>query len=235
MNARTLVRETFKARDLLQSTADLDQLARQAQRANSGLYKFAAAFAEEIGGTFEIAPNKRLSTAFEKAVNEYQGDFRKLRDLSRGKIVVDTVEQIEHAQKILDRNNPSKFLMSQAEKGYLVCQFKDRFAEPTSSGYRAGLMTVLVPFSLGGGHKSELQLQHKGMEDAANMSHILYEQARSITRDFDNAVLPPEQAETLFQLQNARRELHEEAAQRLGLTRLQTRETPQVARPMTLH
>jgi len=53
---------------------------------------------------FETGPLKRLDRATDKIIGDYKGDHTKISDLARGRIIVDTVEQIEVLREYLSNN-----------------------------------------------------------------------------------------------------------------------------------
>jgi hypothetical protein len=228
LNVKSRIKEAFYSPDLLQGTADLDALYRQSQKANSNLQKFAAALAAEIGGGAEVVvvPNKDFAVAARKAQDEFGGDVRRLTDLSRICIKVDTVEQIRAAERLFDPERLSPFIREQGRKGYLVRKFSDLFVSPAPSGYRAINAKIEVPLSHGDSHICEVQIQHRGMEEAFKATHALYEESRAITRVFNDSALSDVDAARVSALEAQRRAIHDEAAAGLGLRALERARPP---------
>jgi len=111
------------------------------------------------------APLKGKERSREKVESDYGGDWSKLKDVVRASVGVDTFEQVGEAiKKLRDMG------MEIAEKPV------DRFANPTSAGYRDIKINVRYP----SGHIGELQVHLKSILKAKEQAHKDYEVVRSI-------------------------------------------------------
>jgi len=111
------------------------------------------------------APLKGKERSKEKVEADYGGDWSKLKDVVRASVGVDSFEQVEEVvQKLRDMG------MELAEKP------TDRFANPTSAGYRDIKISVKYP----NGHIGELQIHLKSILKAKEQAHKDYEVVRSI-------------------------------------------------------
>ena len=228
MSLRAAVRESFAA-EPLQGVSHLPGLLRHAEMSRSNLQKFASAILSEINNPsepekealFELGPNKSAKTAQQKAENEYDGNVAKLTDLCRGRLLVNNIEHISELKKILDPVHQSQFLQSWADKGYFIRGFRDSFENPTDSGYRAMKIQVEVPKTGGGSHICELQVQHRDMLGVYAESHVIYEAERALSRRFNDTSLSDNEAALKDKCNRMRRELHDSAAQKLGLMSLE--------------
>eukprot|EP00301_Raphidiophrys_heterophryoidea_P004277 c11869_g1_i1.p1 GENE.c11869_g1_i1~~c11869_g1_i1.p1 ORF type:complete len:688 (+),score=157.56 c11869_g1_i1:103-2166(+) len=121
----------------------------------------------------EMSPLKSLDRALEKAIEEYQGDFSRILDITRGSIVCEhSADMIVVLQNILNQatNNRLK-----------VLRIKNRF-DPSfaalfeSGGYRDILFNLEVC-----GHVCEIQIQLTPLAKLKKGgSHLLYSRARSL-------------------------------------------------------
>ena len=116
-------------------------------------------------GFLFLAPLKGRERAREKVESDYGGDWSQLRDVIRGTISVNTPDDLQFAIQQLDRFGFK-----------LAMQPKDRFANPTSSGYRDVLSIMELP----SGMLAEVQFHLKDMTAAKNDAHSLYEIERSL-------------------------------------------------------
>lgn len=228
MSIRAAIRKAF-VEETVQPVSHLPGLLGHAEMSRSRLQIFASAILSEINdpsqpeqeAIFEPGPNKNPKTAQEKAQNEYDGKVDRLTDLCRGRLLVNNVEHISALKKLLDPNNPSQFLESMGTKGYLIRGIKDTFENPTDSGYRAMKIQVEVPKTGGGSHICELQVQHRDMLGVYAESHVIYEAERALSRRFNDTSLSDNEAALKDKCNRMRRELHDSAAQKLGLMSLE--------------
>lgn len=123
----------------------------------------------EPGGMLFIAPLKGKERATSKVTTDYGGDWSQLKDVVRGTIAVDTLEELAGLTEKLKKGG-----MKLAQKP------KDRFAKPTEEGYRDVLMNITFP----NGHVGELQLHVKVMTLAKTKGHNPYVAKESIRRKY---------------------------------------------------
>jgi hypothetical protein len=118
------------------------------------------------GGMLFIAPTKGLTRATEKVMNDYGGDWSRLKDAARCTIAVDTIAQVQDVVAKLRAD------------GMIVAQpAKDRYTDgPTKVGYRDVNMIIRAP----NGHLTEVQVNTKAMMTAKNIGHDDYEVSRTL-------------------------------------------------------
>ena len=95
-----------------------------------------------------LGPLKTEARCVEKAKNEYGNDARRLVDIARASIVVDSEEELRSVFDALLAGCDSKGLT------WKVVRLKNRFAKPSRNGYRDALFNVRVD----GGHITEIQV-----------------------------------------------------------------------------
>ena len=144
-------------RSVVQNSADLATLYRQAGVANAELRTLSSQIADGFGGTVINVPLKTQQRALAKITADYGGDASRILDLSRGAIVFDDVASINRA-------------LARIESTVDVVRVKNRFLNPTAEGYR----DVLINIRGANGHISELQLWHRGIMDVRNGQGIRY-------------------------------------------------------------
>lgn len=157
---------------------------------------------------FSLAPLKSEQRATLKVVFDYHGDHTRLTDLVRGRIVVETPEQIAALRKIVAQYPD-------------IVQVKDRFASPTKTGWRD--MTLLVRLGIGqNNHIAELRIEHPAMIAAAEETHGMYETIQKLERGAanDNRALTDAESLQCRQFTGRIRAIHDIAAQVAGLDTL---------------
>jgi len=100
--------------------------------------------------------------AIEKAIEDYGRDFTKVSDMNRGAFIVENLNDIDK-------------LVRDIEKTFVVKKVNDRFINQTL-GYRDFLIKVELP----NGTTGEIQIIPKEMAKAKEVTHILYEQSRTL-------------------------------------------------------
>ena len=155
---------------------------------------------------FEIGPLKDRNRSLAKIESDYNGNQRQIKDLVRGRFVVETPEQISAIkQAILDKFN--------------VDSMNDKYAKPSSmTGYR-DLNTKIV---LGNGHIAEIQIQQRDMLRVNKPTHDIMEQIQDINRQAkqENRLLTESEEVRKAELENQARSLHNAAAHDAGLNKL---------------
>ncbi|MEZ5814403.1 MAG: RelA/SpoT domain-containing protein [Alphaproteobacteria bacterium] len=141
---------------------------------------------------------KEPERALEKINSDYKGDPRQIKDLVRGRFVVDTPEQIVAIkQAILEELD--------------VDSLKDKYAEPSSTtGYR----DLNTKVALENGHIAEIQVQQRDMMRVNKPTHDLMEEIQEIDRQAkaENRVLTEAEKTRIDTLENQAIELHNAAA-----------------------
>ena len=160
-----------------QPVADLDELYRLAQEEREAFLKELQDFATEMDGEVTVAPHnvlKSKESAQRKLTAELDGDVTKLRDVLRGTIVNDTVEQA--------RRSAAEFIK---RMGPRITRMKDRIVADLD-GYRDLLVNYRTKDN---GIIGELQFNSRNMI-AAKMGdgHKIYERMRTLPKDGRNAL-----------------------------------------------
>jgi len=160
------------------------------------------------GAEFEIGSLKRLDRATDKIIGDYDGDYTQLCDLARGRIIVDTVEQIETLREYL---NDNKRILG-------IEKMKGRFAVPSNTGFRDINMNMRLP----NGHVIEFRVEHRAILDVAKVTHDLYEQIQEIDRTTirESRDLTEEEEFKRQSLFDEIRAIHEHPAKKAALDQL---------------
>jgi hypothetical protein len=141
-----------------------------------------AARAAQPGGFLLLAPVKSERRSTEKVNADYGGDWRKLGDVARASICVDTVGELH---KVVAKMREAGIEFAKAPK--------DRINSPTEVGYRDLMTHVKMP----NGVVVELQLHLKTMMVAKVEGHKPYEVMRSLDakKGAGGRLTPDEQAQ----------------------------------------
>lgn len=115
------------------------------------------------GVIYGVGPVKTQESSARKVNAKYGGDWTQLGDLVRGSIGFDSVEEMQQGIEGL-----------KAAGLKLATQADNKFAQPTSAGYRDMNLNIL----LSNGVVGELQLHLKPILDAKNEGHSYYEESR---------------------------------------------------------
>ncbi len=183
----------------LDAHADLDDATRSglrahyesAEAARPAFERGVAGIARELGLSKRpmLAPLKGVKRAGEKTLSDYRNiedgtyDPTKLKDLVRGTLVVDRLDQVPAVIAAVERRfgKPTKFRNT-----------LDPSVDGIDGGYRDVNMNVRVD-----GHTVELQINTPEMLRAKDAGHKLYEEQRAIRAKAareDRALTPAEQA-----------------------------------------
>lgn len=150
------------------------------------------------GVVFEVGPLKEPERALDKINSDYNGDPRQIKDLVRGRFVVDTPEQIVAIkQAILEELD--------------VDSIKDKYAEPSSTtGYR----DLNTKVALENEHIAEIQVQQRDMMRVNKPTHDIMEEIQAIDRKItsENRNPAPQEIEKIKELRANAIELHNAAA-----------------------
>lgn len=143
---------------------------------------------------------KSKARAEKKIATELQGDASRITDLARGSIVADDIPSLVQAFELMN-------------KEVTVVAVKNRFKNPTASGYRDLKMLVQLPES---NIIAEVQLHLKGISDIKNgAEHAIYEQIQKIERVGlqQNRELSEFELARISQLRSESQELYQDAWQ----------------------
>ena len=117
------------------------------------------------GSFIRIGNLKGLSRATQKVHADYGGRWDHLRDIVRGSVALDNLDDVRRVTDYL-HNSSAK-----------VETVNNRFARPTPAGYRDGLLHVRLPES---GLLAEMQVHLKPILEAKERGHAAYETMRDI-------------------------------------------------------
>lgn len=157
------------------------------------------------GVVFEMGPIKSRDRAHAKIESDYGGNHRDIKDLVRGRFVVNTPEQIKAIkQAILDE--------------FDIDSMKDKYAVPSDTGYR----DINTKIALENGHVAEIQIQQRDMLRVNRLSHDIMEDVQQIQRraKLENRVLTEAEYERVTTLEKQSIDLHNAAAHDAGLNDL---------------
>lgn len=116
---------------------------------------------------FEQGPLKTRDRALAKINGDYDGQTNRIADLVRGRFVVETAQQADILRKDIVAHAPFK-----------VEKFKDQFAEPLDTQFRA----INAQIRLSNGHLAEFRVEHAGMLQASLGTHKPYEEMQALER-----------------------------------------------------
>jgi len=157
---------------------------------------------------FETGPLKTVDRATAKIIGDYDGDHSQIRDLARGRLVVDTPEQVDAIRNYLAQNR--------AALG--IEEMKDRFANPSGTNFRDINMSMRLP----NGHVVELRIEQRGLLEAARLTHEPYERVQEIERQakLEGRNLTDAERIERQRLLDQVRDIHDSAARPAGLNTL---------------
>lgn len=203
--------------DVRQNISDFNKLYEQARESQAIFEEEINVFLSELrekypgmleGVSFEKAPLKTRARALDKINADYNGNPSRIVDLVRGRIIVQDVHQIDILrQELMTGDTP-----------FAVKAFKDQFAEPTGSHFRA----ISSKVRLSNEHVSELRIEHATMQQAAKRTHDLYQNTQVIERraEAEGRDLTPDEVAERNRLNQEARAIHDQAAQRAQLDSL---------------
>jgi hypothetical protein len=184
-----------------QIIADLDTIYKMASDADPELRALIARIAEDTNGQTQF-PNglKGMERALQKINADYKGDASRITDITRGRIVYETLDDLYSGLKTLH------------EEG-VIAYFKDRFLKPADSGYS----DILTNVELSNTHIGELRLELRQINEVASVEHLIYEQIRSIKAEvlIEGRDLTPQETMIMDNLQIQAQKLYHDAWQKL--------------------
>jgi ppGpp synthetase/RelA/SpoT-type nucleotidyltranferase len=126
--------------------------------------------AQSVGGDAKIGKLKAARRVIEKAVNEYNGDYGKIKDMVRATIIVDTVEDAVAAADFVR----TRFdIMPNGERNMLVGE------AVSPDGYRDIKFNVVMDGTVG-----EVQINTRAMMAAKDTAHDLYKIRRTLKAEY---------------------------------------------------
>lgn len=150
------------------------------------------------GVIFEMGPLKNPDRALAKIREDYEGDPRQIKDLVRGRFVVDTPEQIAALKQAL---------LEEMD----IDSMKDKYEDPSiKTGYR----DLNTKVALKNGHISEIQIQQRDMLRVNKPTHEVMEELQNLERQAktDGKSSDPEIKAEIKRLEDQAKELHAAAA-----------------------
>lgn len=149
--------------DLRQTKKSLSEIYKDAKEAEPFFVEKVEKTAKMFNATIDIAQLKKRHRTIEKAFREHDKDFSKVRDIVRGTLIFEKLEDIADAYHYY------------LNKHY-VGNIKNYFLTPKETGYRS----VQFSFVLPNGHVAELQFHLKDMYEAKKQSTPIYKRIREI-------------------------------------------------------
>lgn len=149
---------------------------------------------------FEQGPLKKPERAQAKIDSDYEGKLENIADLVRGRLIVKTPEQVELLRSELQARHQEMSIET----------FKDNFAEPLSTHFRAINMKIRMP----NGHLAEFRIDQRDIVAAGENTHKQYEEIQSIDRRTKLENRPMTDSERLrrIELRSQLRETFDQAA-----------------------
>lgn len=180
-----------------QPTNNLDELYQAATAARPGFFRLLQRIAEASRGQVVTTPLKSRERAEAKIAAEYEGRAAEIKDLLRGSIHYNSLKQLYQGLEQLK------------EEAVEVLLIKDRFKNPTRSGYRDALVNIRTP----NGVIAELQLHLEQILVAKFEGHKYYEQEQELNRraKLENRKLTLEESYQIEAIRSKQKELYEVA------------------------
>jgi hypothetical protein len=158
--------EAYKERrdpNLKQDEGDFEKLYAQAAVAQKVLVESLKKLRDDV----KDPGVKGRPRTLQKLANDYGGDARYLKDLSRATILCETPDEL---LDVLNRLT---------SVGLEIAQVKNKFASPTPMGYRDFNLNVRVPLDDGSTHIAEFQVNLNCVLAAKKIAHKQYEVIRA--------------------------------------------------------
>ena len=156
---------------------NLNQLYDQAGQAMPDFAEFGQNFLQYLqekypdqfaGVEFQHPELKGLERIQDKITGDYDGDHTKVVDMVRGRLLVETPEQIQIIRHEI----------SDLQDNLGIVKVKDFYAEPLETHFR----TLNTQVQLPNGHIAEFRIDQHDMAIAGDNSHHLYEERQAIDR-----------------------------------------------------
>lgn len=176
------IREKFDSRGNLLQVMGLDELYETSAETRNKVGAFLLNILDEanVSDAF-MGPNKNKEDAEKKINQRFDGDSRCITDIVRGKIIIDTSDQLASIMSIF--RNPDTGPLKKA--GIEVDLEKNNFQNPKAyTGYRGLSYKIAVPTGDDGKpHVVELQIVSTAMESVYDMTHEHKRAAEDIYRN----------------------------------------------------
>lgn len=182
MKKQDNIRISFNEKGYLRQVMELDELYETSveTRNKVGAFLLHVLDKANVSDAF-MGPNKKKDSAIRKINQRYDGDAHCLTDVVRGKIIIDTSEQLAAVMSIFKDPNSEPL----KEAGLKVELEKNNFERPKPyTGYRGLSYKISVPTGDDGKpHVVELQVVSTVMESVYDMTHEHKRAAEDIYRD----------------------------------------------------
>jgi len=200
----------------IQGYGSLEDLLAFAPQVKEKLDHFGAKLAAVVDGTFVAGPIKTKEQCEKKIATEYFGEETLLCDVVRGKLVVNTVEQVRQLQDFLNpETDPAPLL---TEHWFCVSVLADYFADPKfETGYRCLNAKLAVRLNETEYYVVELQVVHEAFEEIYDKTHDYMAGARAVGEQYPDTVIPEEAALEMHLKYIACKALNAYTAKRTGL------------------
>lgn len=196
---------------------NLNQLYDQAGQTMPVFAKFGQGFLQYLqdkypeqfsGVEFQHAPLKDLERIQKKVTGDYDEDHTRVADMVRGRLLVETPEQIQ-----IVRNE-----ITALQESLGIVKVKDFYAEPLETHFR----TLNTQVQLPNGHVAEFRIDQHDMAIAGSNSHHLYEEMQAIERvaKAENRPFTDAEAERWQRLIEEQRAIFHDPAQKANLDTL---------------
>ncbi|MCP5275777.1 MAG: hypothetical protein H6936_13195 [Burkholderiales bacterium] len=196
---------------------NLNQLYDQAGQAMPEFADFGQSFLHNLqekypdqfaGVEFQRAELKDLERIQDKVTGDYKGDHTKVVDMVRGRLLVETPEQIQIIRHEI----------SDLQDSLGIVKVKDFYAEPLETHFR----TLNTQVQLPNGHVAEFRIDQIDMAIAGDNSHHLYEEMQELDRKVqaENRPFTDTEAERWQHLMEEQRAIFHDPAQKNNLDSL---------------
>lgn len=166
-------------------------------------------YPEKLDGVyFEQAPLKNFERVKDKIAGDYNGDHTKVADIVRGRLVVETPEQIQIIRGEI----------TNLQESLGIAKVKDFYAEPLEGHFRTLNTQAVLP----GGHVAEFRIDQADMAIASDATHELYEEKQAIERqaNIENRPLSEQEIDRLDEIIDELRVEFDRAANKADLDTL---------------
>ncbi len=178
--------------------------------------------------SYKLADTKRRDRIIEKAGGEYEGDFRDIRDIARGQVRLEDLNQIAALASVMQWSKDYDVDLPHDAR---VTVASNRFKKPTDTGYSSFKINVTIPV-FDRHHTVEYQLVHGEFEDrissdTKNRFHTNSHDSYALERTFQdfardpNASLTPKTFKRFQQANAVCKAIHEKARKATRLDDIQ--------------
>jgi len=201
-NVLKQIKQSKKFKQLEPASADnLKIMLNEAEQIKPQFDQINRDITEKVGGTYKAAPIKKVDRVIEKTGAEYGGDVTKIKDLVRSTIIVDSIDKVDDAIKMISEKyeidpNTSRNLFNPN-------------ALASSDGYRDAKLNVM----LDGGQTMEIQINTPQMMMAKDKVHDLYKERRTLEAKIvkENRLATPEELVEMNRLNSEMKSIYDAA------------------------